>query len=733
MKSITGDPCFDAILAFAASMCPALGALHAQERPEVSVLEEVFVTAQKRAESIWDVPASVSAIGAAQLERLGAIQLTDYAGYVPGLAVDNGGAPGLNTITLRGISAGNSASSTVGVYVGDSPVGSSSAYAQGGRLSLDLLPYDVERIEVLRGPQGTLYGASTLGGLLKYVMRSPDLDAFTARVGGEGSRTQGADDASWGARAAVNVPIVPGKLALRASLSNQQSAGYIDNVASGREDENGTQQLSGRAALLWRASDTVTLELAAIHQDIDADGLSMVQLDAATGAPVFGDLTRSHVTPETFKSALNFYTATLNWQVGEMALTSATSYARTQFRQRADQTDELNPLLEPLVGPAWYPASLDLDLDRFTQEVRLASAPGGTIEWLFGGFYTEEDSANRQLIHVQMPGGAPFIGLDPAAAARLPSDYREVAAFGDLTYHFTDSFDVTAGARWARNEQSFEQIDGGGTIVPVGEARASGSDTVVTYMFSPRVHFDKDVMLYGRVASGYRPGGANVALPGIPAEYAADELINYELGLKAVFVDARVSADLSIFYIDWSDIQLVTSGGAGTTALANGGSAKSKGVELTNAYSPTDGLRLALNIAYTQAELTEDMPPLAGLVGRSGDQLPTVPEWSGSLTFDYEFLHVGGWTAAVGTGYRYVGERSGNFVAPGTPRVRLESYDMWDLNARIFNERYTLRLFAKNLSDERAYADAVTASTLAPVDASVLTPRIVGLSVDVAF
>lgn len=531
----------------------------------------------------------------------------------------------------------------------------------------------------------------------------------------------------------INAPIVAGKLALRASISDQQSAGYIDNAVTARADENDTRQLAGRAALLWQASDAVSLELAAIHQDIDSDGPSIVQLDAATGAAAFGDLTRAHVVPETFTSELRLYTATLNWQLGEAALTSATSYASTQFRQRDDQTDQLNPLLEPLVGAAWYPASLDVELDKFTQEIRLASAQGGTVEWLLGGFYTEEDAANRQSIQVQLPGGAPFVGLDPAAAARLPSDYREIAFFGDVTYRFTDNFDVTAGARWARDEQSFEQIDDGGTFIPVGEARASGSDTVVTYMFSPRLHFSEDVMLYGRVASGYRPGGANVALPGVPASYDADELVNYEIGLKTVFAGGRGLMDVAMFFIDWSDIQLVTVGGAGTTALANGGSAESQGVELTSAYSPLEGLRLALNVAYTQAELTESMPPLVGIVGQSGDTLPTAPEWSGSATFDYEFLHVGSWTAALGGGYRYAGERFGNFVAPAMPRVQVDSYGMWDINARLYNERYSLRLFAKNLGDERAYANAVTVSSLAPVDASVLTPRVMGLSFDVNF
>lgn len=723
-----------AALTFAVGLCPPAGESWAQGTEQFHVLEEILVTAQKRSESIRDVPASVSAISAVRIEQLGALQLTDYAGYVPGLTVDNGGAPGLNTITLRGISAGDSASSTVGVYVGDSPVGSSSAYAQGGRLALDLLPYDIERVEVLRGPQGTLYGASTLGGLLKYVMRSVDLNVFFARVGGEGSKTSGAGDANWGARATINAPVIPGKLGLRASLSNQQSAGYIDNV-TGRADENDTQQLAGRAALLWQVSEAVSLELAGIHQDIDADGSSIVQLDGLTGRPALGDLARAHVAPETFRSELRLYTATLNWQLGAMALTSATSYARTRFRQQDDQTDELNPLLEPLLGgPAWYPASLDVELDKFTQEIRLASAAGegDALEWLLGGFYTKEDSANRQWIHVQLPGGEPFVGLDPAAAARLPSDYREVALFGDVTYRFTERLDVTAGLRWARNEQAFEQIDDGGSIIAIGEARASGSDTVVTYMVSPRYRFSDDLMLYGRVASGYRPGGANVALPGVSATYDADQLINYEIGLKTAFADGRGLLDLAVFLIDWRDIQLVTVGGAGTTALANGGRAESKGVELTSAYSPVDGLRLALNAAYTEAELTENMPPLAGLVGQAGDALPSAPEWSGSFSFDYEFLRAGGWTAAIGGGYRHAGGRFGNFVVPSAPRVRLDGYGMWDLNARLFNERYSLRLFAKNLGDERAYANAVTAASPVPVNATVLTPRVVGLSIDVS-
>ncbi len=197
------------------------------------MIDEIVVTAQKRSESVQDVPVSVSAFAEQQLTRVHATQLQDYAAYMPGINISNGGSPGQTSITLRGI-APVGPGSVVGTYVDDTPLGASSNYARATSFALDLMPYDIERVEVLRGPQGTLYGAGSMGGLLKYVLKEPNTDALEFRVGVEGSDVSGADDLGWGARAAVNVPLSD-SVAVRASYFQQNTPGYIDNVYTGRE------------------------------------------------------------------------------------------------------------------------------------------------------------------------------------------------------------------------------------------------------------------------------------------------------------------------------------------------------------------------------------------------------------------------------------------------------------------------------------------------------------------
>jgi iron complex outermembrane receptor protein len=715
-----------------------------------SVIAEVVVTAQKRSENVQDVPTSVSVFGDEKIAQLHAAQLSDYAAYIPGLNVSGIGTPGQTTITLRGIAAVGPGA-VVGTYVDDTPLGSSGNYARATEFGLDLMPYDVERVEVLRGPQGTLYGAGTMGGLLKYVMKDPDPSAFEFRAGVEGSSIEGASDLGWGARAGLNVPLGD-KVAVRASFYDQQTPGYIDNAMTGERDENDYSQYGGRVSLLWQLSDNFTAKLGGMWQRLETDNNGSMSLgvtnpptdpDTAlrTGAPTFGDLKSNHLLAQPFDKDVDYYSLTLNWDTGWGSFVSATSYSQTNSLQTQDAT-EVFGILYPFVtdppfqyDPGISEFQIELDLDKWTQEFRLASNSEGRLEWLIGAFYTEEDSTNIQRVYASDFNGVPIPAFQPYFAfAELPTNYKELAGFGDLTFKFTDSFDITAGLRWAKNKQEFTQISGG-AILPNAQVPGSSEEDVWTYAVSPRLHVSDDTMLYVRVASGYRPGGPNVFLPGVPPQVNADKLTNYEAGIKTEFMDRRALLNVSVYYIDWTDIQQ-TQGFGGVSGLTNAGDATSKGVELESNWLLTDAFRLGLNVAYADATLdaTDDNPN--GNV--FGTQLPGVPEWAASLTADYNFAFPGAFPAHIGAGYRYVDDRTSAVQqTPQNLATILPSYESLDLNADVTFNRMTLRLFARNVTDERAYTGGgVTVNGFNQpyqMDVGILMPRTYGVSVDFAF
>ncbi|MGH8239014.1 MAG: TonB-dependent receptor domain-containing protein, partial [Steroidobacteraceae bacterium] len=658
-------------------------------RAEMLILEEVIVTAQKRVENVRDIPASISVLGGTQLENLHATNLLDYAAYVPGLAITPGGSPGKVALSLRGLSPLSDAA-TVGTYIDDAPLGSSGSWGRSVGLALDLLPYDVERIEVLRGPQGTLYGVNTLGGLLKYVMRSPDPSRFEARVGAEASTIEGAGDTGWGARASVNIPLVDNALALRASYFNQHTPGYISVVPTGRRDANTARQEGGRLGLLWQATDDLSIKLSSVLQNIESGEDSIVSLDATTLAPLQGQLTSAFLFPQVFRQQLRFHSANVTWDLGGAEFVSVSSYARTTTRDDSDLSASFGSLVplfcgftpecapENAAAPGLSPFFVNLEFEKYTQEFRLASPAGGRIEWLLGAFYTDEDSRNLQLLTAFDRNGAPVAPLNPLVAASVPTTYREYAGFGNLTYRFTDAFDVTGGVRWARNSQRFRQITAG-PLLPQGDVPGRSAENVYTYLLSPRYRVNEDTMVYARIATGYRPGGPNLALPGIPPQVDADTIVNYELGLKSELLGRRLLLDVAIYHIDWRDIQITSTNEQGIGFFENASTARSRGIELTSAYSPVRGLRLGLNAAYTDAIITEDAPSLGGV---SGDRLPGVPKWGGALTADYEFNVRGNWNGRLGGAYRYVGDAFAGVEGSGA--LLGEAYGIADFFASVF-------------------------------------------------
>lgn len=731
-------------------LCSA-GAAAAQQldTPDQSA-SEVVVTAQKREQKLLDVPAAISVVGSARLEEFKASQLTDIAAYVPGFQVDTAGGPGRTTVSLRGI-APLGASATISTYIDEAPVGSSSFYARSAGFTADLLPYDIERVEVLKGPQGTLYGASSIGGLIKYVTKAPDLNAFEARAGTDVFTIADSGGAGYSGRVAINLPIVTDKLAIRGSYAYQHTPGYIDNVVTGAKDVNKFTQQSARLSVLWKPTETLSVKLAGMWQSIDADNNAVaiatlpagylnpadpraqMQVPPGVATPIGNGYAQTYALPERFKQDLFYFTATADLDLGFANLISASSYSRTKTRQLNDLSDVLGVLF-PLFGlPAGNSSfELTLDLKKFTQELRLGSSGESAFKWMLGGFYTHEDSGNRQVMLAYDRNNVPIPGVNPFTVAALPTTYQEYAAFGQLSYTFADVFELSGGLRYAHNDQKFTQITNGALFPPAAPAHGASSADVVTWSASARYKLGQRASLYARVATGYRPGGPNISFPGVPSSVGADRLTNYEIGIKADVLGGAATLETAVFMMDWDKIQLSDSIGP-ITFSRNAGSARAKGIELAATVRPARGFGVGLNAAYTDARLTSDAASVGGV---NGARLPLVPKFSSSVTLDYATRIGGDWTASAGTAFRFVSDRY-SLVSSALQTVKSPDYAALDANVALSNDRWTVRLFAKNLTDSRGILSsgmminsflARTYVTQVPIQ-----PRTVGLALDVKF
>ena len=387
----------------------------------------IVVTAQKREQILADVPQSISVLGSEKLEERQAVSFVDYAALVPGMTIDQTD-PGKSRIILRGINTGGD-SPTAAVYIDDTPFGPSTGQSNGAVLAGDIDTFDIERVEVLRGPQGTLYGANSLGGLVKFVTVAPKLGEFSGRVRAGAEFTEGGN-MGYNGNLAVNVPL-GSSLAVRASGYYRKVGGYIDTVGINRENANDYQSYGGRVSLLFQPSDNFSVRLMALAQNIradshatyDADPFTYEPLDTDpnTGASTAGRWTRTEFYPESNDVDYRLYNGTLNWDFGFASLTSVTSYGTLDQFEAYDVTATLPGVADAIYGGPGVPA-LGITFPalasqkKFTQEVRLDSPSNDRFEWLVGGYYTKEDGLlfqNYQPFELAT-GDAPRSGNDLA-------------------------------------------------------------------------------------------------------------------------------------------------------------------------------------------------------------------------------------------------------------------------------------------------------------------------------
>ena len=730
----------------------AQAADEAKEKGDRQLLKDVTITANRRKELAKDVAGAVSVMSGGRLDDLGANGVADMAPYVPGLVV-SGTRTGAQQFSIRGITTGiDQTSATVGVYVDESPVSFNSSYSGGSTLTVDPNPLDIERVEVLKGPQGSLYGASALGGLIKYVTVEPDLRAFNGRA------EIGINQVSGGGmgnavRAALNLPIVTDMFAVRVSAYRRKEAGYLDNFASGKTDINKLTVSGGTVSALLKPSSTFNARLTADTLSINGEDDSTPQADLLTLQPANGDFKKVSwqlpVNPSTAKQDRT--NLALNYDAGFATLLSSTSY----FHGTSDTAVDLTPTsggLAAMFGANTVNFPILVDNKKSTQEFRLTSPDRQSLVWLVGAFYTDEKVLGSQnMDFLSGPAGGPFTPVAPGVLTfRYGAHLQETSLYANATYKVSEPIDIQVGLRQTSIRQTYSQNELailGAPPSPTGDVNAD--ETHSTGMISPRWHIDPNTMVYARAANGYRPGGPNFDVAGAvsPRTFDSDSLLNLEVGIKGIVPSMKFDYAAALFNTDWKNIQArgvdpVT----GTSFQGNGGRAHTRGLEVEGRWRANSHLVLGGNAALTDAKLDEDIN-ITGINAKVGNTIPFTPKLAYALTADYSGDVAAGVQGSFGATVRHVGERNAYFddtqVGTGVQSLvgKMPAYNVVDLRATLSKDIWTLSFFAKNVFDVRGITSVngnyigpgSTPGTLTPAGVTITQPRTIGVALRADF
>jgi outer membrane receptor protein involved in Fe transport len=698
-------------------------------------LQEVIVTAEKRRESLMEVPVTVTVVTGQQLAKRHEVQLKDYLAQVPGVVVQDGGYGQVN-IQIHGLPADSGLAPMVGMEVDGIPIGAT--FGSDTWLRPDLDPSDMENIQVLYGPQGTLYGDDAMAGLVAYTTVKPQLDKFSGRVeAGVSSVAQGGVGSDE--RAMLNLPIIDGTLAVRVNAFLRHDPGFIDDIQSGVRNVNDDSVKGGRIDLLWQISDKASLRLNAFTQDINAMG-DATELVSDSWKPLDGDLTNlGYPGLNSNSGKYRLYTGTFDLDLGWAHFLSLSGYSTTSYYTNLDITRDLAPDFDSPPTDI-FPLLQNDETKKFSQELRLTSPSNQPLEWIAGLYYTREQTAFAQSLIAfdSVTGGVPpDLGTSDLQVPVLtpPTNFREYAGYLTLTYHLSQKFDIGVGGRYTHDDADLPETIYTGLIAGSPSPASSEKDNATTFLATARYHISQNEMAYVRVASGFRPGGSNGVTAGVPPTYAPDKTTDSEVGYKAELLDRRLAIESSLFYIQWTNVQVGVLNDLYEEYIVNGNKAKSQGAQLDSEYLIGGGLSAKLDLAYTEASLVDAGPPGSGTAANA--PLPLSPKWDGSFSLEEKFPVTPRWQGSAQLIYSYFGDRLSDFsqVTPGTvssPRLLIPDYSTVDILGGIDDGRYSLNLFVRNLTNKRAFSNA---QSLEPgeLEVRVITPRTIGLSVTVNF
>lgn len=721
-------------------------------------LEEVLVTAQKRSESLQDVPISVQALGSADLDRLNINGFSEYVQQLPSVSFTQR-RPGQASLFMRGVSEGGNGNQSlqgpsVAIYLDNQPV-----TAIG--FNLDPHIYDVERIEVLMGPQGTLYGAASQSGTLRIVTQKPSTEAFEAGLDVTAETISSGGD-SYMIEGYANVPISD-RVALRVAAWWDDDGGFIDavddtitfplsgitrdNAGFVRDNFNEATKQGLRAALGVDLSDRWSATASVSHQRLEADGIwdhDPEELGEFKVGRFFDDRQEDEWTQ---------FSLTVEGDLGFADLTYAGSYLDREFESYSDYSHySIDGFVEPYYtcyvsyfGPCVDPSiqySNLSDMTYQTHELRLASSGDGRLNWVGGVFYSEVETAfdSRWSIPPINPGAA--VEDDLYFQTDQKRVDREMAIFGEVYYDFNEAWRLTLGYRFFDNETTLDGFVG--TIYfpeccfafsperPPDNVASEFNGNDGTGKISLSYNVSDDIMLYGTVAQGYRPGGVNRA-PGVGETYEADFLTSYEFGWKTEMMDGRLRFNGAIYYMEWDDVQIgFFNPDISLLGLVdNVGAAESSGIEFDATWLATDSLELILSYAANNAELTEDYFSSADATepdATDGQDLPFTPDTKYTITGRYSFDFMD-FNSALQVNYTYTDAQWNDIFLSN--REQMDAYGLINGSLRIEAGRWHASLFGSNLTNEVAELFINTADVQRLV--TVNQPRTFGVSFGMNF
>jgi len=730
-------------------------------------IERIQVTASRRASTVQEAPLNITALDSDVMKDQNIGKLTEIARWVPGLSIPDQGGRGGNNIIVRGLSTNStgpdSDGGTVATYFGEMP------------LEVDVRLIDVERVEVLIGPQGTLYGAGTLGGALRYIPKKAELDITSVELSGD--IFNGAESDSVGSESSivVNVPLIEDTLAVRASVNFYKDPGFIDYAYTVREggvsnpdpdwsnpadveqnirsvkDANGEEVFTGRLAIRWTPTEWLDGTLTYLYQDSDVEGRTVSNYQTLGAGNPLRDIVGKYESAERYlepdENKDSLISLEITADLGFAELVSATGFSEHENEGQRDQTDLLiaNPWsYETFPTFSAFTRETE-DYDSFTQEVRLVSQADSMFSWIVGGYYNK--TKEYALSEEYTPHYAAFAGsnrADDLEYLQLTDDETvEKALFGEVSFQFTEQFNVSFGARFYQYDITASSaftlglwdwetdlIGTSLTFNPDAITTTSSDGSGNLFKVNASYKFTPDVMLYATISEGFRLGGTNgiAACPeplpegqtlcALPSEFAydPDTTVNYELGLKSTWFDNQLHFNATLFNVEWKDAQV--SGAAtvngGLPYTANAGTANSKGIELSSRAMISDSFTAFMSYSYAKAELTSNVfgffkelpitnPAFYEYSALSGDRLPGASEHQLSVglkysqeVFDDKLLDVSYGLTAQSDLYSSAGLRAEGEKLPG--------YALSNLSATLSEDEWSVTLYVDNLFNKYAYS-----------------------------
>ena len=757
----------------------------AASAPKGTTLETVIITSQKRKEDVRKVPLSVSVVSGEALQDNHINDVTDLTRSVPNLSFSSQAGAGLSTLEIRGVSS-QAGSATVSIYLDDISLTTRNLYSQG---TAEPRFFDLDRVEVLRGPQGTLYGASSLGGTIKFISKQPDASAFSGSAYTELSSTSHGG-ANYLGQAVLNVPLIKGNTALRIGVQAGHDSGYIDQVsptslAVTDKRLNSTDWSVLKLALKsdfapgWSATPALFYQRFKSH-DIDAAYLAVGGYQLPSGAtPALSIFQTSKPVREPATDTLTVPSLTVSGDLGFGDFTGIASGYKRRFDRIQDGTSINTPYVasqvtDPALGAivAGLPSAVQLGnkIDQTSLELRLASkdydAARGPLTWIGGAYIAQTKTQvvdNEPIFGInaaftaagadindpgQLGGSFPgaFTSDSSYYSARHYKD-KQSSLFGEITYNVSSALRATAGVRFLRATQNFTREGdfyyAGGPVT----AAIDSSGNAVTPRFAVSWDLDPATSVYANAAKGFRLGGANRPVPltplvvtdlgtlGLPLTppptFDSDSLWSYEIGSKSRLLDNRLSLNVAAFHIDWKNIQQsVVLPQSGFDFETNAGRATVNGLEFEAKWRATDALTLSAGASWTHAVFAEDNPALGfdgngDVNARKGDQIQGVPKYSARLGFEYRFAAFASGTAFVRGSGQWTGASHGTVVKSSSDYIR-PAYVTADASAGLTLDRWEFTLFAKNLTNNQRIIQQPSIQGVS--EAYYLRPRTIGIT-----